>query len=194
MLVVQYWILLTWIGFSKGYIGFSLTSCGTNVNPLVSIRGSVEEYPIQIPGHVRASGTVHIHRPVRAGHLRLDVTVQKWIVFDYFTLPCVSKVGSCSYDACNLLGWFEDRGCPWQLTFSNFPCTCPFTNGTYTLDPHPFYIPRTQNPWRWLAYGDFRVTGRLIDTDLAEEVACYTVEFTVQAKRPNNYWSYGGWW
>ena len=59
---------------------------------------------------------------------------------------------SSSYDFCRLLNWFQDSGCPWQLRVSGFPCTCPFTNGSYHLQPYPFYIYPLNSAWSWLAY------------------------------------------
>ncbi|XP_053398342.1 ganglioside GM2 activator-like, partial [Mercenaria mercenaria] len=170
------------------YPFFGTVLTGPSNNRLLTIKGHLLDYPVKIPGHVRVSSTVDIHRPIRAGQLRLDVTIQKWIVFGYFTLPCISSAGSCSYDLCDLLSWFEDTGCPWQLKSSNFPCTCPFSNGTYTLDPHPFRIPEV-TIWQWIAYGDFRVIGSLVDKDTSQEVACYSLEFTVQSAR-----TFGRWW
>ncbi|XP_045199211.2 ganglioside GM2 activator-like [Mercenaria mercenaria] len=189
MSVLKLMLVLVLLSLSQAYNHFALTDCSSNSNSLLTINGHLLEYPIEIPGHVRVSSTVDIHRPIRAGHLRLDATIQKWIVFDYFTLPCISWVGSCSYDVCDLLSWFDDRGCPWQLESNNFPCTCPFNNGTYTLDPHPFYIPEVRGPWQWIAYGDFRVIGSLIDEDTSEEVACYSLEFAVEIA-PTSW----GWW
>ncbi|XP_060601062.1 ganglioside GM2 activator-like [Ruditapes philippinarum] len=161
------------------YTPFSLTDCAEN--RLVTLTGRLTQHPIEFPGDIRVTARVDINRPLTAtGHLRLDAEIQKWIVFDYFTLPCISNVGSCSYDLCDLLSWFEDRGCPWQLEESNFPCTCPFSNGTYTLDPHPFSVPTLNSVWQWIAYGDFRVTGSLIDENTSEVVSCYVLEFSVQ--------------
>ncbi|KAL4233006.1 hypothetical protein ACF0H5_007692 [Mactra antiquata] len=183
-----------WIVYVSGYVPLTLTDCGSTANRLLNIQGNTVDYPIEIPGHVKARGTVDILHDVQPDRYTLNVTVEKWIVFNYFTLPCVSNVGSCSYDVCDLLGKFEGRGgCPWQLVESNFPCMCPFSNATHTLQPLPFYIPEVQGIWSWIAFGDFRVTGTLYDNVLSEIVNCYQLEFTVQRK-PIVIEDFWGWW
>jgi hypothetical protein len=61
----------------------------------VTLTGRLTQHPIEFPGDIRVTARVDINRPLTAtGHLRLDAEIQKWIVFDYFTLPCISNVGS----------------------------------------------------------------------------------------------------
>ncbi|XP_052811416.1 ganglioside GM2 activator-like [Mya arenaria] len=176
-----------------GYTPFRLTDCKNSTRRVVTLDGAPQEYPITFPGHVSVPATVTVHRPVE-GPYTLDVTVEKFFFFDYFALPCFSNVGSCTYDPCALLNWFRNA-CPWQLRESDFPCTCQTVtqNTTYRLQPHPFYIPGLNSAWQWIAYGDFRVTGRLIEDATGEEVNCYSLEFTVQAALPELSWDIWDW-
>ena len=38
--------------------------------------------------------------------------------------------------------------------------------------------------------GDYRVNGRLVDTRTDEEIACYTVEFTIQRSEGSDWFSW----
>jgi len=61
---------------------------------VVTIDGGLLDYPITLPGDIRARGNITVHKRFHDTGLRLDVTVEKYIVFQYFALPCMYNVGS----------------------------------------------------------------------------------------------------
>lgn len=67
---------------------------GNSQNRVLNLAGHPVDYPIEIPGHVKVQAVADILKNVEPNRYILDVTVEKWIVYSYFALPCISNVGS----------------------------------------------------------------------------------------------------
>ncbi|XP_022291336.2 ganglioside GM2 activator-like [Crassostrea virginica] len=151
--------------------------CNSSPNKIVHVDNAhLHPFPVVVPGDLTGDIVINAPRLVEGNHYKLDVHIQKHALF-WITVPCISNVGSCSYNLCELLGPNTTECAP-QLRSQNLPCHCPFQPGTYTLHPATFQIPQMSGVWSWLASGDYRVDAKIVDTNTGEEVACYHVELS----------------
>lgn len=136
---------------------------------------NLNPYPIIIPGKLTVNGQAHLFHNVTA-NTQLHVQFKRHLpLLGYTTIPCVSNVGSCNYDVCNLLSQtFIVNGvktCPAQLNANNIPCTCPIMAGTYTLNPSVFDIPELAGIWTVFASGDYHVHATVLENGV--QTGCY---------------------
>ncbi|KAK3602892.1 hypothetical protein CHS0354_018756 [Potamilus streckersoni] len=162
--------------------GFSYSECDDIRDPILHVNyANITPSEVLIPGGLTPTVQLKIYRRV-TGNLQLDVSIKKRIFFD-ITIPCISNVGSCSYDFCHLLSYMKDANgrarCPQELQRSNFPCTCPFQSGTYTLRGGTFRIPEMSGIWRWLSKGTYKIQAKLIDALTNEVVGCYCMQVSI---------------
>ncbi|XP_061177261.1 ganglioside GM2 activator-like [Saccostrea echinata] len=175
-------VLLALVTGSLASHPFSYRDCNHSPNKIIHVTSAhLNPFPVVVPGDLTGDIVIQAPRLVQGNHYKLDVHIQKHALF-WITVPCLSGVGSCSYDLCNLLSTFNATQCPPQLRAQNLPCHCPFQPGTYTMTPAVFKIPEMSGLWSWLASGDYRVDAKITDTQTGEEVACYHVE--VSATQP----------
>ncbi|CAL1531923.1 unnamed protein product [Lymnaea stagnalis] len=155
----------------------------TVTSPIITINNySFVPYPIPSPGQLTASLSATLNRPIPAGGLELKVHIRKDVFF-WITINCKNNFGSCDYDLCDLLSYFENTTCPQQLIDNNIPCTCgTIVPGTYNLINQVFEIPDVTTISSF-ALGDYQVQFSLVDKVTLEEVYCLHVELTV--KDPN---------
>ncbi|KAK3097084.1 hypothetical protein FSP39_006236 [Pinctada imbricata] len=141
----------------------------------------ISPYPVIVPGDITGDIVIQAPRYVN-GKYKIQLAIHKKALL-WIKVPCLSGVGSCDYELCDLLSrnFIHDNvtTCPQQLVDQNLPCTCPFQPGTYTLKPTTFTVPKLDSLWSWLASGDYHVDAKLIEESTGEEVANYHVELSV---------------
>ncbi|PVD29129.1 hypothetical protein C0Q70_11726 [Pomacea canaliculata] len=162
-----------------GTMPFSVKDCSSSAPLLTTSDIRVIPYPVQVPGFVTASGRMVLNRPV-GGDLTLEVKMKKHVKWNIWTpVPCLGNIGSWDFDdVCGRLSSISPVNCPPQLIKDNFPCTCPFTPGTYVIRNAIFHIPHSGGFWSWMKKGDYRLTARLT-TSKGRELACQRVEMTI---------------
>eukprot|EP01116_Phalansterium_solitarium_P005254 TRINITY_DN1672_c0_g1_i1.p1 TRINITY_DN1672_c0_g1~~TRINITY_DN1672_c0_g1_i1.p1 ORF type:complete len:210 (-),score=78.72 TRINITY_DN1672_c0_g1_i1:149-751(-) len=148
---------------------FKWDSCGGNGNVVLNSL-SLSPDPIQFNANLTASASVTTKVAITGGDLALKL--QKKIVGVWTDIPCVSNIGSCTYnDFCSLL---PNKPCPPPLPADHIPCQCPFAADTYVLPPTEFAIPALPNNVpAWLTAGDFYIRASL--TVSGAEYACYEI-------------------
>ncbi|OPL21199.1 hypothetical protein AM593_10784, partial [Mytilus galloprovincialis] len=165
-------------------INLKYTDCNSNQALLHVDSVSLNPYPPQIPGDLRASGHLVLGRNI-SGHIELQVSIHKHAIF-WIPVPCVSGFGSCTYDFCSMLNTaFNVNGqisCPPQMAKQNLPCTCPIQAGTYTLNPDVWVIPTLPSLLSWLSSGDYKVDAKLVNKDSGEIIACYNTQIAFAHK------------
>jgi ganglioside GM2 activator len=106
------------------------------------------------------------------------VVLRKKVLGAWVKLPCISNVGSCSYDNfCDLLGKGD---CGPVLDEYHVPCHCPFATGKYAIPPTSVAIPQPKSVPSWLESGDYSAQGTLYDAN-GKRLACYYVEVSLKA-------------
>ncbi|KAL5011142.1 hypothetical protein ScPMuIL_013447 [Solemya velum] len=142
---------------------------------------SLSPYPLEIPSakgltvNVSVDVLQALHAPVS-----MEVKIQKKILF-WITIPCVSNVGSCTYNACELLyTQFGHAGCPSELMSNQFPCMCPIEPGRYTLRPTRFPMEYIHPVFQWLASGDYKIEVVLKNKNTGAQLGCYKVEVSLK--------------
>ncbi|RUS85218.1 hypothetical protein EGW08_007044 [Elysia chlorotica] len=157
-----------------------IRDCG-NADGLMQLKSvGVKPQEIPIPGDVTVSLQVDVNKDAMGAELDLDVHIARYVGFLWVTVPCISNVGSCKYDACPLIGGFNATGCPPQMSRSNIPCTCDTIKaGTYTMNSEVFSIPKLEGLWSWLATGDYKIDMTLRDRKTNTQVACLHAEATI---------------
>lgn len=168
---------------------FSLTDCAKNRSRalLTFPTAHTHPYPIVLPGNLEVSASLRVNRDILpSSSIALDLTIQRYLGFFWFTIPCISNVGSCWYnDACTLFGTDrQNDDCAAQFADHNLPCSCPFLAGTYSMPSSVFEVPELTGAFSWLANGDYRVKARLVDTTSSEELACQFLTASLSDGRP----------
>ncbi|CAF1551367.1 unnamed protein product [Rotaria magnacalcarata] len=87
----------------------SWENCNNDGDSIKLLNLTLTPYPIIIPGPISIEATVHTDQDV-TGPIKLDLTLHKKILFSYVSVPCVSGIGSCSYD--DLCTLCPQCGCP----------------------------------------------------------------------------------
>ncbi|OWF52489.1 Ganglioside GM2 activator [Mizuhopecten yessoensis] len=128
----------------------------SDVNNIVHVNSAtVTPFPVVVPGNVDVAGNLDVLKNI-TGPLQMHLSVQRKFLGLWVTVPCVSNVGSCTYDdVCSMLSSsFSLNGapnCPAQLSNEGLPCNCPFAEGRYTMNQEHFKIPEMSGVWSWLA-------------------------------------------
>ncbi|XP_052240796.1 ganglioside GM2 activator-like [Dreissena polymorpha] len=173
------------LSLASATLKFQLHECHTQ-NPILHLSNPhLSADTVHIPGPETGDVDVQILRPVD-GSYTLDVHVQTHVLFGFVDVPCISNLGSCSYDLCGILSgqqFNNTHHCPLEIAASSpdFPCACPFDAGNYHLNPTTFQIPELSGLLKWLASGDYKVHFTIKNTRTSEVVACYDVQFTTAA-------------
>jgi len=161
---------------------FIIRDCAGDKESIISlISGSVNPDPVAIPGVLGVTGSATVNFDFNRGNLDLDVHIERYVGFLWVTVPCISDVGSCRYDACDVLHKaFNASGCPAELKANSIPCTCDtVTAGKYSLNDQKFKIPELSGLYSWLASGDYKVDLKLLDSTTKDELACLHLEGTI---------------
>ncbi|XP_053575625.1 ganglioside GM2 activator-like [Bombina bombina] len=146
---------------------------------------SVSPDPVSIPGDVTISTVLDTTVPL-ASPLQIVINAEKELLGEWITVPCVDKIGSCTYNnVCDLLNLVFPPGkeCPALLRSYGLPCHCPFKAGSYSLPDTTLKIPNISLP-SWLATGSYKVTGILKAGD--KEIGC--AKFTFSLDESSSWW------
>ncbi|XP_052808415.1 ganglioside GM2 activator-like [Mya arenaria] len=182
-LVVYFSALLS---VAAAILHFQLEDCNNSPNKIVHLANAhLSKDPVHIPGPETGDVDLQILHPIN-GSYALNVHVQRKVLFAFIEVPCISNIGSCTYDLCDLLSgkYFDNpQHCPVEIVSStpNFPCTCPFAAGNYHLNPTTFQIPEISGVLQWLAEGDYKVHVTVTNRLSGEEVACYNFQISTEA-------------
>lgn len=111
-----------------------MASLNLSPDPLVLGHNITLEFQVTIGTSV-TSGTAHV---------TLEKKVGIWI-----EIPCISNIGSCTYD--NFCDLFNiSKPCGPILEQYKIPCHCPFNSGTYTFPTTSFATKVPSNVPSWL--------------------------------------------
>ena len=56
--------------------------------------------------------------------IKMEVKLEKDIIFGWVTIPCIDGLGSCTYD--NVCDMIHADQCPPEFIAHDIPCKCPF--------------------------------------------------------------------
>ncbi|CAF0733840.1 unnamed protein product [Adineta ricciae] len=97
---------------------------------------TIKPYPIIIPGSISVELTIHSEQPI-ASPLKVDLSLHKKVLFSSVPIPCISGIGSCTYDdLCSL--------CP--------QCRCPMSAGNHVIT-----LPISIDTTSWALLGSYQV-------------------------------------
>ncbi|XP_074651986.1 ganglioside GM2 activator-like [Tubulanus polymorphus] len=148
--------------------GFSWSNCGPGTDAIKVNSASVSPDPLNLPGNANVGFDVTFSAPIVAP-LKAELKIEKRVLF-WIEIPCISNVGSCTYnDICSMIPSPPGGQCPPPFSSYKIPCRCPFKPGRYRLPSYQVYINDSSIPAA-LADGDFRVTARLSTN--GKQVAC----------------------
>ncbi|CAF0876094.1 unnamed protein product [Rotaria sordida] len=113
----------------------SWENCDSNSNSIKLFNLTVNPYPIIMPGSVSIEISVHSNQDLTSP-IKVELALHKKVLFSYVSLPCISGIGSCTYDdLCTL--------CP--------QCGCPLKAGDHMLT-----IPITIFISSWTLAGNYQ--------------------------------------
>ncbi|KAK3735445.1 hypothetical protein RRG08_015638 [Elysia crispata] len=103
---------------------FVFTNCARPQDEIVVVnKVTVKPDPLKLPGKVTAGGSVTIKKKF-GSPLKLALDVYYKVLGVWVRVPCVDKVGSCTYaDFCNIL---KVQKCPPEILKAGLTCKCPF--------------------------------------------------------------------
>merc|ERR1711953_727068 len=115
----------------------------------------VQPFPVEVKtgGNVTISATLSLATTVPAG-AKVALNITKEGIVD-LPFPCspIFPIGSCEYEADDLLDKFSDILCPAHVPEGQ-TCATPLNPGTYGGDPPiSFQLPEINNIWSYV-YGD----------------------------------------
>ncbi|XP_060601063.1 ganglioside GM2 activator-like isoform X1 [Ruditapes philippinarum] len=180
-------VFLCALSTSFAVLHLKLVDCNHSPNKIVHFEHAhLSADPVHIPGPETGTIDVQVLQPIAGNHFQLNVHVSKKVLFGYVGVPCISNVGSCHYELCDLLSgrsFNNTNHCPNEILTStpDFPCACPFKPGTYHLNPTTFIIPELAGVWKFLASGDYKAHAEIKDTSTNEIVGCYDVQVSTEA-------------
>ncbi|KAJ8937556.1 hypothetical protein NQ314_011791 [Rhamnusium bicolor] len=123
------------------------------------------------------STSIDIKSPVKAAVKVKRETLGVWI-----EIPCVDKVGTCTYDDLCVHSIPANRTCPKTFTDNDVPCRCPIPKGTYTIDPS---IELQVEMYNYFSAYSGKYWAHL---SLSEEgvnlITCYEVNFVIEDHKP----------
>ncbi|KAL3882834.1 hypothetical protein ACJMK2_029138 [Sinanodonta woodiana] len=164
--------------------GFSYTTCDHVKNPIVSINSTtIHPTTLRMGENLTLAFEATVHRSITS-KLRVDLTIKKKHWFGNMWIPCLFKLGSCSYEVCDLLSSIyatEGVQCPLLLDNSNVNCTCPFQPGTYKVEKETFQLPTVPAGFGLAVRGNYTVEAKLVDTTTKKVVGCYAMTVSIKA-------------
>ncbi|CAF3399443.1 unnamed protein product [Rotaria sp. Silwood1] len=130
----------------------SWENCDSNSNSIKLLNVTINPYPIKIPGSISIEVSFHTNQDL-TNPIKAEVALHRKILFSYISLPCISGIGSCTYDdLCTL--------CP--------QCGCPLRAGDHALT-----IPITIYIDSWALAGNYQ--GQIVVQTNSGEKGCVKI-------------------
>jgi len=127
--------------------------------------------PLVFPGPLNVSFEVTFKQEIQAP-LKGELYLGKKIGSTWIKVPCIGKIGSCTYDdICDLLSGVSE--CPDPFVAAGVPCNCPFEKKTYKLPNAGFSVESALFP-----PGDYHAQANLTMGDTV--VGCYDIMATFE--------------
>lgn len=153
--------------------------CGDKNSILHVTSFSMSPSYVPIPGNITISANVRVDTDLSAP-ISADVTMKKRYFWVWATVPCVEKVGSCTYDdLCSMLPNANDPPtdpCPSEFADLNMPCKCPIASKSYTVQNIQVQIPDPDT--------DFPLSGlyrvEAVFKSQGAQIGCVRLEMDVQ--------------
>jgi len=113
--------------------------------------------PISFPGSLGVD-FAGVFKKTLDAPLTATVVLERKVGSAWIKIPCIGKIGSCTYDdICELL---QGAVCPPPFGANGVPCKCPFTAGSYKLPNVSFDVDAAVFP-----PGDYHAKGTLTNGD-----------------------------
>ncbi|XP_033638021.1 ganglioside GM2 activator-like [Asterias rubens] len=160
--------------FSPSDGAFSWNSCQDfPVNaPLQVRRLSILPDPVAINDWASIDFDIELTRNFTKP-LQVSLSIKKivkvlWVWTTEINVPCVSQMGSCTYDVCDESSALQAaHGCPSEFATNGIPCTCPIHSGDYRTSSGPLriYLDTSEVPalLESFLHGKYRTVLRLMD-------------------------------
>uniref|UniRef100_A0A8C3VSD8 Ganglioside GM2 activator n=1 Tax=Catagonus wagneri TaxID=51154 RepID=A0A8C3VSD8_9CETA len=160
---------------------FSWENCDGGKDPAVINSLTLEPDPIAIPGNLNVSAEVRTS-VLLDDPLKVELTVEKEVAGFWVKIPCVEKMGSCTYnnicDILEILIPLEDT-CPEPLHTYGLPCHCPFKAGTYSLPESEFTLPHLELPG-WLSTGSYHI--QMVMSSNGKHLGCAKISVSLKGR------------
>ena len=113
--------------------------------------------------------------------VNLELVVKRKVWFAWVKVPCVSQLGSCTFEnGCEKLREvIAGKDCPPGLVESGISCSCPLKEGSVRLDNHPIQFPDLGGIFGALATGNYQVRAKLVNPITGQVHVCVNVEAEV---------------
>ncbi|XP_053398340.1 ganglioside GM2 activator-like [Mercenaria mercenaria] len=160
-------VLLVIVSTAFALLPFKITDCNTSPNKVVHLDNPTltNINPIHIPGNETVSIDVQVLQPISGMHYKVELTILKHVLFGFVIVPCYEdpSQNKCTYELCDILSgkhYNNTHHCPIEVASSSpdFECACPFSPGTYHLNPTNFLIGDLPAALKFLAQDMHRVT------------------------------------
>lgn len=149
----------------KSTVGaFKYINCGTPADLVNVTTFTATPDPISFPGTLGINFAGEFKQTLQPP-LKATIVLQRKVGSGWIKIPCIGKIGSCTYDdLCELLA---GATCPDPFVTNGVPCKCPFTKGSYKLPNVSFDIDAAVFP-----PGDYHAKANLVTGDSATPSGC----------------------
>ena len=119
--------------YAEPRLGFSWGLCDSTVKyPAMLQSLTISPSPLHLPGAVTVSASGTVAADIKAP-IKVALVIHKKVLGQWFKIPCVDNLGSCTYDdICTKLPP-PTQACPPILQKYGIPCHCPVPKGSYNL-------------------------------------------------------------
>ncbi|XP_076275211.1 ganglioside GM2 activator-like isoform X2 [Rhynchophorus ferrugineus] len=141
-----------------------------------------QNYKLFISGSLETK--ININNPIKA-----QLNVKKYIktLNIWLPVPCIDKMGSCSFDDLCHYGIPNNETCPDDFIKNNVPCRCPIPTGNYTINPdmQVFTIPKKilNRFYTHVPSGTYYI--KMSVSNSTSQITCYTF-YVDYNNDPNN--------
>jgi len=174
-------LFATFVAVGIAAVPFSWENCGSTNDPIQIKSLSVAPSPIVFGKNITISFDIKLTQTITAA--TVDLLIEKKVI-GWMNIPCVSNIGSCTYDdACAMMSELNIT-CPEEFVQNGIPCECPYPAGSYVLPSTTWGpIPLPPPILDWLTDGDYRVTVKMTDPNNGDaRLGCYIVTLSLASK------------
>jgi len=156
-------------------INFTITNCGDPNTDLVVIKSAVLNTPMPVHEGDYLSGSFDVQIVSDLQTLSASFVVEKQMTaHSWIKVPCLGKVGSCSYD--DFCAFVADLPTDHCQTLFGQDCKCPFKANEVKRDNAKFGpIPAIPS----MLSGNFRITINAMETTAQKRAACYVLTASI---------------